>query len=239
MYSNTDQCVAYYTQGENPAVPSSVVISGYKNNFETQYHGFTNYSTYKVAQYIFGWEDFQAEMKKPMAERNLQDSITSVLAGIHFNSGKELQDYMMKFQPLDALKPSEYSYVNWREIWEQMGHENEFGLVSDIGLTGSETEQIIKTNPEYMDLVDKLNSEAPVITPEERVKNKIEYARIILNSYLSKLRELGPASQMKERVDEIKGNIKRVVLDLYNTCHRFPITGDQLVDNYLSHCSVK
>jgi|GEM_PF-5783488 len=211
---------------------------GYKQSFESKYHGFTNYSTFKVAQYICVSEDWDMNMLDKEGKPCLLNSINGNLAGIHFNSGRELKEYMMKYMPLDSLKPTEYAYVNWNEIWEQLGQENEYGLAADIGLTGSDYEQIIRNQPELLEAIQNADTVAEEITIEDRKKFKIENSKIILKSFLTRMLELRDNPALKARADETRENIKRVVKDLYNTCRCFPETGDPMVDSYLSRCKL-
>jgi len=95
---------------------------------------------------------------------------------------------------------------------------------------------MLKENPDYADLLDKLNSEAPVVTEEERKKAKLENSTIILNGLLTRILALKKCPQAHDALVQNVADLKRVIVDMYNTFKGFPITGDSIVDAYLARC---
>lgn len=149
-------------------------------------------------------------------------------------------DAFERINPFPGIKLDEYKFIDWKEIWAQMGHIDDFkdSEKDDIGLTASHYEEILKENPDYADLLDKMNSEADMLSLEERLEEKKKFAVIIINGIRARIYALSKCPQAKEAVLQNYADLKRVLIDLYNTFKGFPVTGDKQVDDYLTRCSI-
>lgn len=225
-------------------------ITGYQSNLSKECHGFTNYATFKIIQCLFDYPEFRLFVQESdkmrrgqpynqaIVEAKIDCDINDRLAGIHFNNKDELKEYVLKYLQLDWLLPNEYKDINWKEVWVQLGHDDDWGdnLKAECGLTGSSYDQLIKDNPDYLDLSNKLNAGAQKIGENERKQFKLDNAVIIIKSYLHRLYTLRRCPQALTAVVENKKELKTVVMDLYQTFKAFPKTGDVEVDGFLSRC---
>lgn len=239
-----------------------------------------NYSTAKVIEALFDYNDIKNSertycedgIQKKFENRDLSDSISYRLDGIHFNSYEELKEHFYsivrpflnkmkeldkakapqyefnhvidafnRVNPFPSIKLEEYKYIDWKEIWAQMGHEDDFAdsPKEDIGLTGSFVEKYLQENPDYSDLLDKMNTEAELISLEERLEFKRKNAAIIIMGLRARIQALSKCPQAKEAVQQNYADLKRVLIDLWNTFKGFPKTGNQLVDDYLANVQAK
>ncbi len=239
-----------------------------------------NYSTAKVLEALFDYNDIKNSqttyydngVKKEFENRDLTNSTSYRLLGIHFNSYQELKEHFYsivkpflnkmkeldkakapqyefnhvidafaRVNPFPSIKLEEYKYIDWKEIWAQMGHEDDFAESpkEDIGLTGSFVEKYLQDNPDYGDLLDKMNTEAELLSLEDRLKFKKENAAIVIMGIRARIQALSKCPQAKEAVLQNYADLKRVLIDLWNTFKGFPKTGNQLVDDYLANVQAK
>jgi hypothetical protein len=227
---------------------SSVQITGYSKNLDSKCHGFTNYATFKIIQSIMDYPEFRDYVREcdkmrrgekydeTIVNSTLEFSVNDTLAGVHFNTPDELKAYIGKNYASYWLLPEEYEKINWKEVWTQLGHKDDFfgeELTVDYGLTGSYKEQLLKDNPDYYDMLDKLNTSAQSVKPNERKEFVLENAVIIIKGLLHRIKDLKRCPQAVDAIAENKASLKQAVKSLIQTFGKIPTTYDSEVDFFL------